>query len=34
VAPRVAEILQEELGQDPRLEDFLALAQQYLPAGA
>ena len=32
VAPRVADILQEELGQDPKLEDFLALAQQYLPA--
>ncbi|WP_370680067.1 glycerol-3-phosphate dehydrogenase/oxidase [Comamonas sp. GB3 AK4-5] len=31
VAPRVAAIVQEELGQDARLDDFLALAQQYLP---
>ena len=33
VAPRVAALLQEELGADAnvRLEEFLALAQQYLP---
>ena len=29
LAPRVAAILQEELGRDPRLAEFLALAQQY-----
>ncbi|MNT27325.1 hypothetical protein D3C72_1629520 [compost metagenome] len=29
LAPRVAEILCEELGADPALESFLALAQQY-----
>ncbi|MET4577928.1 glycerol-3-phosphate dehydrogenase/oxidase [Ottowia thiooxydans] len=29
VAPAVAEILQEELGADPQLDAFLALAQQY-----
>ena len=35
VAPRAAEILQQELpGVDVRLADFLALAQQYLPAKA
>ena len=32
VALRVAEILEQELGRDPKLADFLALAQQYLPA--
>ncbi|WP_353233559.1 glycerol-3-phosphate dehydrogenase/oxidase [Diaphorobacter ruginosibacter] len=29
VAPRVAEILREELEIDPRLDEFLAVAQQY-----
>jgi len=29
IAPRVAEILREELGIDPQLDDFLAIAQQY-----
>ena len=29
LAPRVAQILQEELGSDPALQDFLVLAQQY-----
>ena len=29
IAPRVAEILQEELGIDPQLDAFLALTQQY-----
>lgn len=33
VAPRVAEILQEETGSDPKLSQFLDLAQTYLPAG-
>ena len=32
VAPRVAAILQEELGQDAGLADFMPLAAQYLPA--
>jgi glycerol-3-phosphate dehydrogenase len=32
LAPAVADLLQEELGSDPRLGDFLALAQQYLHA--
>jgi len=34
LAPRVAAILQEELGQDPQLEAFVTLTQQYrqLPA--
>jgi glycerol-3-phosphate dehydrogenase len=31
VAPRVAAIMQEELGHDVGLDAFLALAQQYLP---
>jgi glycerol-3-phosphate dehydrogenase len=31
VAPRVAAILKEELGQDAGLADFMALAGQYLP---
>ena len=30
VAPRVAEIMREELGRDPKLEEFLLLAGQYL----
>ncbi len=30
LAPRVADILREELGADPALEPFLALAQQYV----
>ena len=30
LAPRIAALLQEELGTDPQLEPFLALAQQYL----
>ena len=30
LAPSVAELLREELGADPQLEAFLALAQQYL----
>jgi len=30
MAPAVAGILQEELGIDPQLPAFLALAQQYL----
>ena len=30
VAPAVAKILREELGGDPQLPAFLALAQQYL----
>ena len=34
VAPRVAAIMQEELGHDAKLESFLALAKQYLPAKA
>ena len=29
VAPRVAQILQEELGKDPQLDSFLAIARQY-----
>ncbi len=29
IAPRVAEILREELGIDPKLDSFLAIAQQY-----
>jgi glycerol-3-phosphate dehydrogenase len=29
LAPRVAEILAEELGRDPELDAFLALAEQY-----
>ena len=29
VAPRVAEILREELGIDPQLDEFLAIARQY-----
>ncbi|TAM85064.1 MAG: glycerol-3-phosphate dehydrogenase/oxidase [Candidimonas sp.] len=29
-APRVAELLREELGVDPRLDDFLRLAEHYL----
>lgn len=29
VAPAVAKVVQEETGEDPRLEEFLALAQQY-----
>ncbi|WP_312840347.1 glycerol-3-phosphate dehydrogenase C-terminal domain-containing protein, partial [Delftia tsuruhatensis] len=32
VAPRVAAILQEELGHDAGLADFMPLAAQYLPA--
>ncbi|EHN67054.1 glycerol-3-phosphate dehydrogenase/oxidase [Comamonas testosteroni] len=32
IAPRVAAILTEELGQDVYLNDFLALTRQYLPA--
>ncbi len=32
LAPAVAGILREELGGDPQLEAFLALAQQYLHA--
>ena len=32
IAPRVAAILTEELGQDVHLDDFLALTRQYLPA--
>jgi glycerol-3-phosphate dehydrogenase len=32
VAPRVAAILQEELGHDAGLADFMPLATQYLPA--
>ncbi|MEX8193966.1 glycerol-3-phosphate dehydrogenase/oxidase [Comamonas guangdongensis] len=31
LAPRVAAILTEELGRDAHLNDFLALAKQYLP---
>ncbi|MBV8247509.1 MAG: glycerol-3-phosphate dehydrogenase/oxidase [Comamonas sp.] len=34
LAPRVAAILTEELGRDVHLNDFLALAKQYLPAEA
>ena len=34
IAPRVAAILVEELGRDAHLNDFLALARQYLPAKA
>lgn len=34
LAPAVASILREELGTDPHLEAFLALAQQYLHAPA
>ena len=30
LAPAVADILREELGADPQLDAFLALAQQYL----
>ena len=30
LAPRIAALLQEELGVDPQLGPFLALAQQYL----
>jgi glycerol-3-phosphate dehydrogenase len=29
IAPRVAQLLQEETGQDPQLDAFLALCQQY-----
>ncbi|MFD2754924.1 glycerol-3-phosphate dehydrogenase/oxidase [Comamonas terrae] len=32
IAPRVAAVLAEELGRDVHLDDFLALARQYLPA--
>ena len=32
IAPRVAAILVEELGRDAQLNDFMALARQYLPA--
>lgn len=32
LAPRVAAILAEELGRDAGLDEFLALARQYLPA--
>ncbi|MFN9473361.1 glycerol-3-phosphate dehydrogenase C-terminal domain-containing protein, partial [Acidovorax sp.] len=31
-APRVAALLQEELGVDPQLDAFLSLAEQYLHA--
>ena len=34
IAPQVAAILTEELGRDVHLNDFMALAQQYLPAQA
>ena len=34
LAPAVARVLREELGTDPGLEAFLALAQQYLHAPA
>lgn len=34
LAPQVAAILEEELGINPRLEEFLALGQQYLHAPA
>jgi glycerol-3-phosphate dehydrogenase len=34
IAPRVAAILIEELGRDVHLNDFMALARQYLPVGA
>ena len=30
LAPRIAALLQDELGADPQLEAFLTLAQQYL----
>jgi glycerol-3-phosphate dehydrogenase len=30
VAPEVATILQQETGEDPQLESFLSLSQQYL----
>ncbi|MNT76438.1 hypothetical protein D3C72_2154420 [compost metagenome] len=30
LAPAVAQVLREELGADPHLDAFLALAQQYL----
>jgi glycerol-3-phosphate dehydrogenase len=30
LAPRVAQILQEETGQDPALDSFVQLAGQYL----
>jgi glycerol-3-phosphate dehydrogenase len=30
LAPAVADVLREELGADPQLDAFLALAQQYL----
>ena len=32
LAPRVAEILAEELGQDAHLDEFITLTKQYLPA--
>jgi glycerol-3-phosphate dehydrogenase len=31
LAPRVAEILREETGLDPRADEFAGLAAQYLP---
>ena len=34
IAPRVAAILTEELGQDVHLNDFMALSRQYLPVQA
>ena len=34
IAPRVAAILIEELGRDVHLNDFMALARQYLPVDA
>jgi glycerol-3-phosphate dehydrogenase len=29
MAPAVAQLLQDETGQDPQLEEFLALCKQY-----